>query len=280
MNFERALSHCAEEVRRHDYDRYLCAMFAAPRARRQLFALYAFNLELSRIAEAVSEPGLGEIRLEWWRETLDGVARDEPREHPVALAFAATGALRAWPRATLDQLIDARAHDLADMPFADRDALMTYAENTAAALLHLALDILSDTDEAARTAAAPLGRAWAVTGILRATGYLTGRGRCLIPAEVMTRHNLTRRSLAQIAARERVRAAVAEVAAWATEDLESASLTETSRAALPVTLTATLTRAYLNRLQRTRHDPYDARLERSPLARQISVFLAAVRNRP
>ena len=280
MNLEPALNHCAEEVRRDDYDRYLCAMFAAPDARRQLFALYAFNLELSRIAESVSEPGLGEIRLEWWRETLDGVARDKPREHPVALALAATGAMRTWPRDTLDRMISARAHDLADMPFADREALMAYAEDTAAAVLHLALDIVCKSDTTARTAATPLGRAWALTGILRATGYLLGRSRCLIPADVMARHHLTRRSLGQNTAKDRVRNAIAEVAEWALSDLEAASTKGAPRAALPVTLTATLARTYLTRLRRAQFDPYDRRLTLSPLSRQVSVYLAAVRNRP
>ena len=56
MKSDRAISHCAREVRRHDHDRYLCAMFADAAARKRLFALYALNLELARIAELVSEP--------------------------------------------------------------------------------------------------------------------------------------------------------------------------------------------------------------------------------
>lgn len=280
MNLDRALDHCAEEVRRHDYDRYLCALFAAPQARRRLFALYAFNLELSRIAGSVNEPGLGEIRLEWWRETLDGVADDNPREHPVALALAASGAMHTWPRHRLDQLIDVRAHDLADMPFADRDALTGYAEQTASAMLHLSLDVVCEEDAVTRNAATPLGRAWALTGILRATPYLVGQGRCLIPADVLARHNLTRRSLGQKAARDKVRNAVAEVAKWALAELETGAGGRTPRAALPVTLTATLARAYLKRLHRVQYDPFDAGLALSPLSRQIAVYWAAVRNRP
>ena len=40
-------------------------------AREDLVALYAFNYELSRAAEATSQPLIGEMRLAWWSEALD-----------------------------------------------------------------------------------------------------------------------------------------------------------------------------------------------------------------
>ena len=52
----------------HDPDRYLCDLFAKPKAREGLFALHAFNHEVAKIRELVSEPMLGHIRLQWWRE--------------------------------------------------------------------------------------------------------------------------------------------------------------------------------------------------------------------
>ena len=280
MNLERALEHCATEVRRHDYDRYLCALFAAPPARQHLFALYALNLELSRIAESVSETGLGEIRLQWWRETLDGITQGRPREHPVAIALAGTGALRNWHRAGLDRMIGARADDLLDVPFADQAALTGYAEGTGSTLLELSLETLGIADDQVRTATKPLGRAWALAGMMRATGFLAARGRCVFPADVMSRHGATMRDLRKGTASDGVRNAVAEIAGWAEADLAAATRTQTPRGALPVMLTATLTRAYLRRLRRVQFNPFDARLELSPLARQWAVLLRAVKNRP
>src|SRR5207244_12479744 len=49
-------SYCAELLRRQDSDRYLTALFAPSDRREALFALYAFNLEIARAREAVSEP--------------------------------------------------------------------------------------------------------------------------------------------------------------------------------------------------------------------------------
>ena len=64
-------------VRRHDPDRFLTALFAPPEKRDALLTLYAFNHELARAREAVSEPPLALIRLQWWREVVEG-ARPPP----------------------------------------------------------------------------------------------------------------------------------------------------------------------------------------------------------
>ena len=61
-------------VRRHDPDRFLTALFAPPERRDALLTLYAFNHELARAREVVSEPPLALIRLQWWREVVEGAA--------------------------------------------------------------------------------------------------------------------------------------------------------------------------------------------------------------
>src|ERR1041385_2992054 len=61
-------SPLAALCRRHDRDRYQTALFAPADRREALFALYAFNYEIARVREIVSEPMLGQIRLQWWRE--------------------------------------------------------------------------------------------------------------------------------------------------------------------------------------------------------------------
>ena len=74
-------------ARETDPDRSIAASFAPREARADLFALYAFNAELARVAELVSEPGLGAIRLQWWREAIERAANGEASGHPVADAI-------------------------------------------------------------------------------------------------------------------------------------------------------------------------------------------------
>ena len=78
----------AAELRRVDYDRYLCALFASPGPRAGMIALYAFSHEVAKISEVVSEPMLGEIRLQWWREAIDGIYDGVARRHDAVEALA------------------------------------------------------------------------------------------------------------------------------------------------------------------------------------------------
>jgi len=88
-------SYCAQLLRRQDADRYLTALFAPGDRREALFALYAFNLEVARAREVVSEPFMGLIRLQWWRDALDEVYQGRIRAHevirPLASAISAYG---------------------------------------------------------------------------------------------------------------------------------------------------------------------------------------------
>lgn len=75
-------------VRRHDPDRFLCALFAPAGAREALFTLYAFNHELARAREAAREPTLALIRLQWWREVVEGTRKRHEVAEPLADAIA------------------------------------------------------------------------------------------------------------------------------------------------------------------------------------------------
>ena len=66
-------SYCANELRSNDYERYLSALFIPNHHREAVFTIYAFNSEVSRTREMVSESILGEIRLQWWREAIQKI---------------------------------------------------------------------------------------------------------------------------------------------------------------------------------------------------------------
>src|SRR5215472_846603 len=91
------LSPVAALVRQHDRDRFQTVLFAPAARREALFALYAFNCEIARVRESVTEPTLGRIRLQWWRENIAAAYEDGPvRDHDVVEAL--TDTIRAhWP---------------------------------------------------------------------------------------------------------------------------------------------------------------------------------------
>lgn len=162
----------------------MASRFAAAPVRAALEAAYAVNHEIASVAELVREPGLGAIRLQWWREGLEAIAAgaSPPREPALqALSIAApqvAGVLAA--------LTDARAADLEAAPFANLSALHAYIDGTAgvvmqAALMCCGVDAQSD---AAAGFIRPAARAWGLAGLARAEPYWRARGRVMLPAGV------------------------------------------------------------------------------------------------
>src|SRR5215469_18549162 len=80
------LSPVAALVQRHDRDRFQTVLFAPAARREALFALYAFNYEIARVRERVTEPTLGRIRLEWWRESIAAAYEGGSVRHHFAVA--------------------------------------------------------------------------------------------------------------------------------------------------------------------------------------------------
>ena len=181
------LSPSGEIVREGDPDRFRTALFAPPAAREHLFALYAFNLELAKIAPMVSEPMLGEIRLQWWREALDQCfGTGSVRAHEVTTPLAAAIREANLPRAPFDALVDARANDL-DPDFPENDkALYQYIENTAGGLAFLGaktLDQKREMGEQGEQVARDAGFAIGAARYLLAVPQLVKAGRKPLPME-------------------------------------------------------------------------------------------------
>ena len=107
-----AFRHCEELVREGDPDRYFATLFAPAAFRPHLYALSAFSLTVARVREAASNPMAGEIRLQWWRDALQGEARGDVRANPVAAALEDAIVGRRLGRQPFVDLIDARVFDL------------------------------------------------------------------------------------------------------------------------------------------------------------------------
>ena len=214
-----AYGHCEALVRAADKDRYLAGLFAPAPARRHLYALYAFAVEIARVREAVREPAAGEIRLQWWRDAVGG-ERIEAAGNPVAAALFDTVAQCALPSEPLIRLIDAHGFDLYDDAMASLAELDAYAEATAGTLFALGASILvgaggppARVGEAARIAAAarPAGIAYGVAQRLRTFPRDAARRKIFVPNDVLARHRVTREEIEARQDSTGLRAALAQL---------------------------------------------------------------------
>jgi phytoene synthase len=175
-------------AREADLDRSLSALFMPPDARPDLFALYAFNAELAHVVELAREPGLGAIRLQWWREAIERAANGETIGHPVADAFGETLNRRKLSRDRVSALLDARVFDVEEKIMPDMTALDAYLDDTAGALFALSAEILNAEGERVGQAAQSAGRAYGLTGLMRALPVHAARGLVFLPADLLRRH--------------------------------------------------------------------------------------------
>jgi NADH dehydrogenase [ubiquinone] 1 alpha subcomplex assembly factor 6 len=271
MTDEDLLSYCAKQVRDGDNDRFLTALFAPAPRREGLFALYAFNLEVARIAEAVHEPMMGQIRLQWWRERIAEIYRGEaPKGAEVPQALSEAIRALALPQAPFDALLNAREDDLVPDAPATLSEFEGYAAATGGELMSLALHALDANDETTQHAGRHVGIATAIVGHLRAAAFHArslGEGgeedlRAGRPSAALT-------------------AAAEQVAAKAEDHLRVArSLApQVSKLAWPALLQARLADAYLARLERARFDLFSPSLEIAKPRRQMIIAWAAWRSR-
>ncbi len=146
---DESYRHCEQLVRAADKDRFLATLFAPADRRGALFALYAFNCEIVSVRDRAREPMPGEIRLQWWRDVLNGERAGEATANPVAAALTDTIARFGLPVAPLLDLIEAHAFDLYDDPMPTLAALEAYGRKTEAAVFGLAARIVVDNDDGA-----------------------------------------------------------------------------------------------------------------------------------
>lgn len=163
------LNATREALKQADPDRYRAALMAAEQGREDLLILYAFHYELAKVPEVTSEPMLGQIRYEWWREAIDEIYGDrEVRRHEISTPLAEMLRRTDVPRFWIDRLIDGRARDLDPQPFTDIGAARDYARKTSGQLMQIAVKLVGgEPDEAILKA----GEAWGLTGLARSYGY-------------------------------------------------------------------------------------------------------------
>ncbi len=269
-------AYCDREVRAHDPDRWLTALFVSDARRPAFHALLAFGGELSRTGEAASQPMLGEIRLQWWRETIDGVFAGSPGAHPIARALA--GSVVPSMRGAMDAMIDAWAEDLYETPPPDLAGLQAFADATGGALAMLLLHVLEQqADPRLCERARKVGTAWTLVDTLIRLPHLIARRRLPLPADLLAREGTDpERVLAGLDA-SAVRRVTGEIAISALRLVERAREGEaTPRSAFPVMAQARFVRRDVKALLRQGGVPGDP----GPMPwRQISLLLAALRGR-
>jgi phytoene synthase len=239
------MSEVQDMLRSHDRDRYLSTFFAPDDKRPHLVALYAFNAEVTRIRDLVSDPAIGMIRLQWWRDTIGSGSGGG---HPVAEALFAAISAGGLPSQALLDLVTAREFDLFQDRMPGLTELEAYLGETHSRLIQMAAMILD------RDAAVKASEAAGLAGVAQGLALILGDPRHRDPflpegMDVPGAISHAEKRLGQA----------------------MALLPALPKSILPAFLPVSVTRSYLKRIAKA----LDAPLNVSPLKRQLIMWWTA-----
>ncbi len=254
-------SYLVDLVKREDKDRYLTTLFAPAEFRDSLIALYAFNVEVSRVREVTSESLIGQMKLEWWRGVLASIYEggSPPQGNPVVEGLRHVIETHELSRIHFDELLNARADDMNEDAPPDLLALETYAEGTSARLLWLALEILGVESESSKSAARHVGIAWSLTGLMRAVLFHAQVNKMMLPQDLMNAKDLNTQDAFRQKNAEKISEVVREIVDVAKLHLDKAKSihADVDSRAIPALLVGVLATQYLRGAERRRFDVFD-----------------------
>ena len=249
---------CAELVRSHDFDRYASTLFVNPDRRRALLALHAFNAEISRVHEQVSQPLPGEIRLQWWTDMLAGAGHGGVEGNPVAAELLLAIKTYGLPVEPLSRLIDEHQFDLYNDPMPSMAALEGYITDTSSALFSLGALIMGQTSGATDHLASHAGLAQGMVRVIAALPLDASRRQLFVPLHVLEQHGCGIEDVFAGKETPQLRAALDKVIGEARGHLKTAFalLADAPPAIRPLFLPLALIRRDLARMERADSDSF------------------------
>jgi 15-cis-phytoene synthase len=254
--------YCANLVRTHDFAHYASTLFVSPDQRRPLLALYAFNTEISRVREHVTQPLPGEVRLQWWTDMLAGSGHGGVEGNPVAGELLLAIRHFNLPVEPLTRLIQEHQFDLYNDPMPSMAALEGYINDTAAALFLLAAGIAAAPSAEIEHLARHAGLAQGLAEVIANLPFDASRRQLFVPQQVLQRHGSGIEEVFAGKQTPTVRAALDQLIGEAQRHLKTAFglLAGVPPEVRPIFLPLALVRRDLARMSRADTDPFVPRV--------------------
>ena len=255
---KEAAGFCAELVRTHDFTRYASTLFVSAEQRRALLALYALNVEISRVQEQVSQPLPGEMRLQWWTDMLAGTDHGGVEGNPVAAELMLAIRNCRLPVERLSRLIDEHQFDLYNDPMPTMAALEGYINDTSSALFALAAGIAGGSSEAVDHLARHAGLAQGMAQVIAALPLDASRRQLFVPQQVLESHGCGIEEVFAGKQTPKLRAALDQLLGEARGHLKTACslLADVPSQVRPVFLPLAQVDLDLRRVSRADNDPF------------------------
>lgn len=179
---------------------YYAFLFLPPERRAAITAFYAFCREVDDVVDEVSDLGVAQAKLGWWRQQV-AQAFASRADHPALQALMPHAAGFGIEARHLLAVIDGCQMDLDQSRYLDFANLQQYCHLVAGIVGEVAARIFGQTDPRTTDYAHRLGLAFQLTNIVRDVGEDAARGRIYLPVNELQRfdvkaHELIKRGAA------------------------------------------------------------------------------------
>ena len=253
-----AAEFCAALVRGHDFARYAATLFVPADQRRALLAVHAFNVEISRVRDQVTQPLPGEIRLQWWTDMLADTGDGGAEGNPVASELKLAIRNSHLPVERLSRLIDEHQFDLYNDPMPTLAALEGYINDTSSALFSLGAAIAGWQSPEIEHLARHAGLAQGMAQVIATLPLDASRRQLFVPLQLLESHGSSIEEVFSGKETPTLRAALDHLIREARGHLDTALvlLKNLPLEARPVFLPLTLVARDLERMARADSDPF------------------------
>jgi phytoene synthase len=253
---------CADLVRSHDFVRYASTLFMPAAQRRALLSIYAFNAEISRVRDHVSQPLPGEMRLQWWTDMLAGAGHGGVEGNPVAAELLLVIRDHRLPVDLLSRLVDEHQFDLYNDPMPSMAALEGYLNDTSSALFSLGARIVSRPSEAVDHLARHAGLAQGLVQVIATLPWDAARRQLFMPLQLLEQHGSGIEEVFSGKQTPKARAAIDALIGEAQAHVNTAFelLADVPPEVRPIFLPLALVRRDLKRMSRADSDPFVPRV--------------------
>jgi len=159
---------------------YYAFLFLPPQRRAAITAFYAFCREVDDVVDEVSDPGVAQTKLAWWRNEVHQAFAGHP-QHPVMQALQPLCSEFNIEEGMLQSVIEGCEMDLTQTRYLDYPNLARYCHLVAGVVGEVSARIFGQTDPATTVYAHTLGQAFQLTNIIRDVGEDALRGRIYLP---------------------------------------------------------------------------------------------------
>lgn len=251
--------------------------------RSNTIAIRAFNVEVSRVQDQISDPKIGLMRMKFWEDALDKCFSngDKIPNHPVVLElyrvrhlfvtttknihFFVLQVIRSnkLTKRHFSSLIKSRKDIMTSNSFPTLESMEKYADQSVSSVYYLILEGSDIRNVHADHAASHLGKAQGLCQLLRSVPLISRTNFIPLPQDLLAEFKISHEDVKRAKNNDKIKECVFKIASRANQHLEKARNLAKSvpKDANKILLPAVVTDTYLQRLLRVDCDIFHKNMQ-------------------